>query len=79
MVVWTMKCVGYDNKFQKDISKTYPKWVPPLTKGQEAKAREQERSKQLKEQEKQHRPAEKQRKKAASRKSVLNRKALTAQ
>jgi len=35
MVVWTMKCVGYDNNFQKEISKRYPTWVPPskLKKG----------------------------------------------
>ncbi|KAF5329764.1 hypothetical protein D9619_009280 [Psilocybe cf. subviscida] len=32
MVVWTMKCVGYDNKFQTDISRAYPMWVPPPPK-----------------------------------------------
>jgi hypothetical protein len=29
MGVWTMKCVGYDNRFQQELHDTFPTWAPP--------------------------------------------------
>ena len=29
MSIYTMKCVGYDNDFQRDLSEKFPIWVPP--------------------------------------------------
>lgn len=36
MYIWTMKCVGYDNNFQRELSEKFPVWVPtpPKTKKQ---------------------------------------------
>lgn len=63
MVVWTLKCIGYDNNFQQEISQTYPKWVPPLPKTKEekeAEALEREEKRMLR----QRKAEEKQRKRA---------------
>ncbi|KAJ7755165.1 hypothetical protein B0H16DRAFT_730995 [Mycena metata] len=32
LAVWTMKCVGYDEKFQRDIVRKITGWVPPPPK-----------------------------------------------
>lgn len=32
MSIYTMKCVGYDNDFQRDLSEKFPVWVPPPPK-----------------------------------------------
>jgi hypothetical protein len=32
-----MKCIGYDNRFQKEISERYPTWVPPPPKKRKGK------------------------------------------
>ena len=29
MGAWTMKCVGYDDRFQRDLYDRYPTWTPP--------------------------------------------------
>ncbi|KAG5732028.1 hypothetical protein E4T56_gene18254 [Termitomyces sp. T112] len=29
VAVWTMKCVGYDAEFQRDLSAKYANWTPP--------------------------------------------------
>ncbi|KAF5329336.1 hypothetical protein D9619_009278 [Psilocybe cf. subviscida] len=83
MVVWTMKCVGYDNRFQKDISQTYhPGWIPPPPKTKEEKEAEahqkREERKLSKEQERQRKAEEQRRKKEVQlrrRRNMLPRKA----
>jgi hypothetical protein len=44
-----MKCIGYDDTFQKEISKTYPNWVSPLPNSRkrrkEVEARERKKRK----------------------------------
>ena len=32
LTVWTLKCIGYDNDFQLELSKKFPLWVPPPAK-----------------------------------------------
>ena len=29
MGVWTMKCIGYDHRFQLELYDKYPTWTPP--------------------------------------------------
>ncbi|KAJ7174450.1 hypothetical protein C8R46DRAFT_90093 [Mycena filopes] len=37
LAVWTMKCVGYDEQFQRDIVRQMTGWVPPPPKTPQAK------------------------------------------
>jgi uncharacterized protein DUF6697 len=30
--IWLMKCVGYDNDFQRELCNKFPLWVPPPRK-----------------------------------------------
>ncbi|KAF8959386.1 hypothetical protein BDZ97DRAFT_1667283, partial [Flammula alnicola] len=32
MGIWTLKCIGYDNEFQHELSQRFPNWVPPPPK-----------------------------------------------
>ncbi|RDB20371.1 hypothetical protein Hypma_012570 [Hypsizygus marmoreus] len=32
IAVWTMKCVGYDTEFQRNLADKFPTWVPPPPK-----------------------------------------------
>lgn len=32
MAVYTLKCVGYDTKFQRNLAEKFPTWVPPPPK-----------------------------------------------
>ncbi|KAG6915386.1 hypothetical protein DXG01_011758 [Tephrocybe rancida] len=37
IAVWTMKCVGYDVEFQRNLAEKYPTWVPPPPKPKNGK------------------------------------------
>jgi hypothetical protein len=38
LAVWTMKCVGYDQQFQRDLVRQITGWVPPRPKGRTGKS-----------------------------------------
>ncbi|KJA21624.1 hypothetical protein HYPSUDRAFT_216177 [Hypholoma sublateritium FD-334 SS-4] len=44
MYIWTMKCVGYDNDFQRELSEEYPVWQPPPPKPKNQKKKLPKRS-----------------------------------
>ena len=37
LYAWAMKCVGYDEAFQRDIASKYPTWAPGPQKGDKKK------------------------------------------
>ncbi|KAG6900120.1 hypothetical protein C0993_002655 [Termitomyces sp. T159_Od127] len=39
IAVWTMKCVGYDVNFQRNLAEKYPTWVPPPSKPKKGQRR----------------------------------------